>query len=74
MIAAGTNYALVLTKDGNVWAWGDNKYGQLGDGTTITQRNPVRLKRFLLQTEGSEMNSSGITALTVVLLLIICQG
>ncbi len=29
-IAVGTNHVLALTKDGEVYAWGDNKYGQLG--------------------------------------------
>jgi VCBS repeat-containing protein len=31
-IAAGSNHTVVLMKDGTVWAWGDNTYGQLGDG------------------------------------------
>lgn len=29
MVAAGQSHALVLQKDGNVVAWGDNRYGQL---------------------------------------------
>ncbi len=28
-ISAGTNHSLALTKDGKVYAWGENKYGQL---------------------------------------------
>ncbi|MGB9864341.1 MAG: RCC1 domain-containing protein [Candidatus Saccharicenans sp.] len=31
-IAAGWNHALALDKDGKVWAWGNNSYGQLGNG------------------------------------------
>jgi alpha-tubulin suppressor-like RCC1 family protein len=32
-IAAGSDHALAVTKDGTVWTWGDNTDGQLGDGT-----------------------------------------
>jgi hypothetical protein len=29
-IAAGANHNLAITKDGGVWAWGDNRFSQLG--------------------------------------------
>ncbi len=32
-VAAGARHSLALDKDGHVWAWGDNTFGQLGDGT-----------------------------------------
>jgi alpha-tubulin suppressor-like RCC1 family protein len=31
-VAAGGTHSLALDSTGNVWAWGDNTYGQLGDG------------------------------------------
>jgi len=37
--AGGVNLALV--GDGTVWAWGDNRNGQLGDGTTENRNVPV---------------------------------
>jgi alpha-tubulin suppressor-like RCC1 family protein len=35
-IAAGMHYSLALDGNGDVYAWGDNSSGELGDGTTIT--------------------------------------
>lgn len=32
-IAGGSDHSLVLKSDGTVWAWGNNSYGQLGNGT-----------------------------------------
>ncbi|MBQ6529402.1 MAG: hypothetical protein IJI39_00545, partial [Clostridia bacterium] len=39
VIAAGYNHALARTKDGYVWAWGDNQYGQLGNWTYLNNTN-----------------------------------
>ena len=33
-IAAGQSHVLALKTDGTVWMWGDNTWGQRGDGTT----------------------------------------
>ncbi len=40
-VAAGAAYALALTTNGAVYAWGNNAYGQLGDGTTTQRNSPV---------------------------------
>ncbi|HUI99887.1 MAG TPA: hypothetical protein VLY46_06600 [Usitatibacter sp.] len=42
-VSAGGGHSLALEKDGSVWAWGENGYGQLGDGTTATRFVPVRV-------------------------------
>lgn len=42
-IAAGSQHALALLSDGSVWAWGNNAYGQLGDGTTTDRHAPVEV-------------------------------
>jgi alpha-tubulin suppressor-like RCC1 family protein len=34
-VAAGGNHTLALSKGGTVWAWGQNFYGQLGNGDNI---------------------------------------
>ncbi len=31
-VSAGTGHALALKSDGTLWAWGDNTFGELGDG------------------------------------------
>lgn len=36
-------FSCVIRCDGSVWCWGINIEGQLGDGTTTTQRIPVRV-------------------------------
>ena len=39
--ATGWDHTLTLKTDGTLWAWGDNTYGQLGDGTTTNRAVPV---------------------------------
>ncbi len=41
VIASGGYHILALKKDGTAWAWGWNKYGQLGDGATSDSSEPV---------------------------------
>jgi alpha-tubulin suppressor-like RCC1 family protein len=45
-IAAGNGaHALMVDSAGNVWAWGQNSFGQLGDGTRTDRLNaPVRVQ------------------------------
>jgi alpha-tubulin suppressor-like RCC1 family protein len=40
-VAGGADHSLALLKDGTVRAWGTNKSGQVGDGTTMTRKTPV---------------------------------
>jgi alpha-tubulin suppressor-like RCC1 family protein len=43
-VRAGCSDSLALASDGRVYAWGDNSYGQLGDGTTNARTIPVRVE------------------------------
>jgi len=47
-ISAGNFHCLALDKDGYVWAWGDNQYGQLGIGEPASPYYcdlPVKVKK-----------------------------
>ena len=39
----GSNNVAVITKDGKLLTWGENQYGQIGDGTTETPREPKEI-------------------------------
>lgn len=40
-IGVGEDFACTLTNTGDIYCWGDNTYGQLGDGSTTDRRYPV---------------------------------
>ncbi len=40
-VAPGRNHVLAVSSSGALWAWGDNAYGQVGDGTTQRRLAPV---------------------------------
>lgn len=42
-IAAGRFFSLAVRNDGTVWTWGENLYGQLGDGTNTDRNIPVQV-------------------------------
>ncbi len=42
-VSAGYSHTLAIKTDGTLWAWGNNDYGQLGDGTNISRINPVQI-------------------------------
>ena len=42
-VSAGWGYTCAVKADGTVWCWGDNGYGQLGDGTTADSPVPVQV-------------------------------
>lgn len=45
-ISAGFGHSLALTADGIVYAWGDNTYNQIGDGTTTRRTTPVNISSY----------------------------
>jgi len=50
-VSAGDSYTCCLLSDGSAWCWGNNRYGQLGDGAGDSARRdrnitPVRVRGF----------------------------
>ncbi|MDR1564769.1 MAG: hypothetical protein LBS74_07415 [Oscillospiraceae bacterium] len=43
MVSGGQYHTIALMEDGTVWAWGQNDFGQLGDGTTTNRLSPVQV-------------------------------
>jgi alpha-tubulin suppressor-like RCC1 family protein len=43
-VRAGCDHTIALTKSGSVLAWGFNKFGELGDGTSKDRNTPVKVK------------------------------
>ena len=44
-VSAGRGHVLAVASDGNLYAWGSNDHGQLGDGTTTERHEPVPVKK-----------------------------
>lgn len=42
-LSSSGHYVLALTGSGQVWAWGRNQHGQLGDGGTVDRPLPFRV-------------------------------
>lgn len=41
--SVGRYFSAVIKTDGTLWMWGDNDFGQLGNGTTTPEDNPVQI-------------------------------
>ena len=46
-ISQGFIHYGILTSKGKVFTWGNNDYGQLGDGTTTYSRRPIEITQNL---------------------------
>jgi alpha-tubulin suppressor-like RCC1 family protein len=63
-ISAGSGTTCALTIPGAVYCWGNNQYGQLGDGTTTNRYIPTPVAS-TTSANGSISFASGVTAIAV---------
>ena len=61
-IEVGGYHTLALDKDNNLWAWGSNGKGQLGDGTTTNKTSPTKIETGItfVQLSAGHTHSAGI--------------
>ncbi len=43
VVSSGWNYSVAVKKDGSLWTWGRNEFGQLGNGTTKETNKPTKI-------------------------------
>ena len=63
-IASGTYFNLALTSNGTAWSWGDNTFGELGNGTTTDASTPVEVSGLsnVVQVSGGDEFSAALKA------------
>jgi len=42
-ISCGYAHTAAVKTDGTAWCWGDNSFGSVGDGTTLSRSSPVKI-------------------------------
>lgn len=46
-VLPGGSHVLAIKNDGELWGWGDNTFGQLGDSTTVSKTNPTFIRKLI---------------------------
>lgn len=65
-VSLGWFHTLALDAEGRVWVWGDNTFGQLGNGSTVGSETPIQIVGFggqdVLQIAAGRFRSMAIAA------------
>ena len=75
-VVLGEHHSMFLTKQGSVFTWGDNQYGQLGNGSTVASTVPIDITEMFSLRESEQIktimsgwgHSAAITSLNRVLI------
>ncbi|MCL2030989.1 MAG: hypothetical protein FWG93_05535, partial [Oscillospiraceae bacterium] len=59
-VSAGNRHTLAVKTDGSLWAWGQNLFGQLGDGTTTDRLTPVKIMDGVAYASAGQTHSAAI--------------
>lgn len=65
-IGSGREHSCALTEIGAVYCWGDNQFGQLGDGTTLTSSVPRRVLGSSVNRKVSQVSVGWTTSCAVL--------
>jgi hypothetical protein len=64
-VSAGLGHSLAINDSGEMFSWGDNQYGQLGDGDVATQLAPIQIPFFeedeIIAVEAGDTHSMALT-------------
>jgi alpha-tubulin suppressor-like RCC1 family protein len=53
---------MAITNDGSLFAWGNNRRGQLGDGTTTDRLSPVQIMSDVVVVSAGGAHTMAITS------------
>ena len=62
-ISAGYYHSLAIGQDGNTYAWGDNQYGQLGNGSLAQSSTPTQVALNSLLITGVSFDKTAVSSL-----------
>jgi len=57
-VEIGKGYILALTNDNNLWSWGTNKLGELGDGSNIDRVHPKIIMKDVVRISAGKDSST----------------
>lgn len=60
-VSANYSHTALITEDGTLWAWGNNDYGQIGDGTTEDRLSPVKIMDNVASVSAGYFSTMAIT-------------
>ena len=60
-VSLGCYHSAAITTDGSLYMWGNNDYGQLGDGTTEDSSTPVKIMDNVASVSLGDFHSTAIT-------------